>query len=219
MDLVTLGTILKNRIKECGYTQEDFAEKAGIGMSTLRKQINGTVAYRCDDLIKFAELLDCSYDYLLGYSSSTNRDCANIVDKTGLSEEAALALMDAQEKKNNDSNVFIQQIAKGMQDALNAMICDERFVYDMYLYIGCNNPLRDSVDKTVNKFIELNGYDLEETIKANLEPAMLALVMGDIAHVKDKLHKKILDEMRGDLKRVNEALDAIPTQTVVKANE
>lgn len=62
------GAILKNRIKEKGYTQAEFAYKAGISLASLKKYIRGTTVYRIDLLPEFAELLDCSFDYLLGYS-------------------------------------------------------------------------------------------------------------------------------------------------------
>ena len=66
MDMVTIGTILKKRIREKGYTQEEFCEKVGIGLSSLKKYMNGKVFYSIDTLDLFAKALNCSYDYLLG---------------------------------------------------------------------------------------------------------------------------------------------------------
>ena len=70
MNMVIIGTILKDRIKEKGYTQEEFCELVGIGLSSLKKYMNGKVFYSIDTLELFANALDCSYDYLLGKSKT-----------------------------------------------------------------------------------------------------------------------------------------------------
>ena len=58
MDMVTIGTVLKNRIREKGYTQEEFCEKVGIGLSSLKKYMNGKVFYSIDTLDLFAKALN-----------------------------------------------------------------------------------------------------------------------------------------------------------------
>lgn len=71
-----------------GYTQEEFAEKVGIGYSSLKKYISGKNAYTYEILDRFATELDCSYDYLLGKSKSPNREYHEITEQTRLSEKA-----------------------------------------------------------------------------------------------------------------------------------
>jgi len=83
-----IGAILKNLIKERGYTQEEFADEVGIGLSTLKKYINGQVSYSIDTLILFAEFFDCSYDYLLGKSLTPDRDKQDLKQATRLSDGA-----------------------------------------------------------------------------------------------------------------------------------
>lgn len=213
MDLVTLGTILKNRIKECGYTQEDFAEKAGIGMSTLRKQINGTVAYRCDDLIKYAELLDCSYDYLLGYSKSPKRESADIVDKTGIDNESVLKLI-ALKKRNKEIVAYEERI-----EVLNQIIQDDDFLLDMAMYLGASQPIRDTNKQIMSLLLanqtgESKNYFLDNTDKLWLYP-----LAQDMERIKIKLRPEMLEAMREDLERVKRNAEAIRTQSVIKADE
>ena len=57
MNMVIIGTILKDRIKEKGYTQEEFCELVGIGLSSLKKYMNGKVFYSIDTLELFANAL------------------------------------------------------------------------------------------------------------------------------------------------------------------
>ena len=224
MDLVTLGTILKNRIKECGYTQEDFAEKAGIGMSTLRKQINGTVAYRCDDLVKYAELLDCSYDYLLSYSNSPKRENADIVDKTGLTAEAVGNLVEVENLKkldyvSSEAKIKTIEFIECYQKLISIIICDENFLSDMLLYFGSNKPLQKQIDENINHLTKEDSNNIKSIIENNMDKLNLASLMGDIERIKMLLHPELLEKMKDDIKKVHRNLKAIPTQSVVKANE
>ena len=53
----TFGAVLKRRIKDMGYTQEEFADKVGIGHSTLKKYLSGKNLYDVELLLRFAEVL------------------------------------------------------------------------------------------------------------------------------------------------------------------
>lgn len=85
MNISTIGTILKKRIKEQGYTQEKFAEVCGIGISTLQKYMRGERIYKYDMLEVFADKLNCTYDYLLGKSEVPERKYMDARNETGLS--------------------------------------------------------------------------------------------------------------------------------------
>lgn len=82
------GAILKKRIKEMGYTQEKFAEVTGVRYGTLKKYLSGKSVYPIDLLQIFAEKLDCSYDYLMGYTVSPKREYQDLKDATRLSDKA-----------------------------------------------------------------------------------------------------------------------------------
>lgn len=64
MNMVTIGTILKDRIKEKGYTQEEFCELVGIGLSSLKKYMNGKVFYSIDKFVVFARSVLSTYEYI-----------------------------------------------------------------------------------------------------------------------------------------------------------
>ncbi len=79
LDKKRIGERLKNTIKEAGYTQKDFADTAGIALSTLKKYINGETYFTIDVLHIFSMLTECTYEYLLcqsdiKYPSYTNND-------------------------------------------------------------------------------------------------------------------------------------------------
>ena len=84
----TYGTILRKRIKEMGYTQQEFADKVPMPLATLKKYMSDRGTYSIDYLKRFGELLDCSYDYLMGVTVSPRRDIQDIKDATRLSDEA-----------------------------------------------------------------------------------------------------------------------------------
>lgn len=84
----TNGTILRKRIKEMGYTQQEFADKVPMPLATLKKYMSDRGMYSIDYLKRFSELLDCSYDYLMGATVSPRRDIQDIKDATRLSDEA-----------------------------------------------------------------------------------------------------------------------------------
>lgn len=213
MELVTYGTILKNRIKECGYTQEEFAEKSGIGLSTLRKQINGTIAYRYDDLIKYAELLDCSYDYLLGYSKSPNRESADIVDKTGLDDESSMRLMTMKER-SKEIIAYEEKIK-----VLNQIIQDDDFLLDMAMYLGASKPIRDTNKQIMSLMLANQKDNSQNYMLDNTDKLWLYPLAQDIERIKMKLRPELLEAMREDIERVKSNAEAIRTQAVVKANE
>ncbi len=84
----TYGTILRKRIKEMGYTQQEFADTVPMPLVTLKKYMSDRGTYSIDYLKRFSELLDCSYDYLMGATVSPRRDIQDIKDATRLSDEA-----------------------------------------------------------------------------------------------------------------------------------
>lgn len=52
-DLIKIGAILKLRIKELNFTQTEFAEKAGIGVSTLKSIFPDNCHIQLNFLINF----------------------------------------------------------------------------------------------------------------------------------------------------------------------
>lgn len=83
-----IGAILKDVIKDRGFTQEEFAEITGIGLSSLKKYMSGKVSYSVETLEMMADVLQCSYDYLLGKSHTPERELQDVKEATRLSDGA-----------------------------------------------------------------------------------------------------------------------------------
>ena len=90
--MVNKVAILKQRIKEMGYTQISFADKCEISISSLKKYMKNELPYSISHLELFSELLDCSTDYLLGKSETPKKEIQTLKEQTHLSDNALLAL-------------------------------------------------------------------------------------------------------------------------------
>lgn len=104
MEKSTVGDILRKRIKEQGFNQENFAEKAGISKKALVNYMSGKVAYNYELLEKFSELLECSYDYLLGLSKSPRQEYKEISNQIRLSDDALDVLTEYTKDYDTDIN-------------------------------------------------------------------------------------------------------------------
>ena len=63
---------IKQRKKECGYTNETLSEKSGISVGTLNKLLSGaTTDPKLSTLLVLAETFHCSIDELLGFEKET----------------------------------------------------------------------------------------------------------------------------------------------------
>lgn len=113
----TDGTILRKRIKEMGYTQQEFADKVPMPRATLKKYMSDRGMYSIDYLKRFGELLGCSYDYLMGATVSPRRDIQHIIIKTEVYETIAGYL---------NSDGLLKPIEDFVQNAMREVIGDEK---------------------------------------------------------------------------------------------
>ncbi|MBE6664573.1 MAG: helix-turn-helix transcriptional regulator [Ruminococcaceae bacterium] len=111
MKTTTIGSILKKRIKEKGYTQEDFAEECGIGLSTLGKYMRGERMYNYELLEIFAKKLDCTYDFLLGKSVVPEKKYQDARNETKLS----ITSIDNIKKLSEDKLAVIDLLLSDME--------------------------------------------------------------------------------------------------------
>ena len=85
-----------------GLSQEEFAEKLGTSVATIRKYEQGKgrkdAAYLISSL---ASALNVSADYLVGLSKSQHPDYNEITKKTGLNEHAIQTLIDLFKEDGN----------------------------------------------------------------------------------------------------------------------
>lgn len=64
--LTGIGKRLAQAREKAGYSQEILAEKAGCSVITISRWENGHTAMNVVDIIKVAQVLEISTDYLLG---------------------------------------------------------------------------------------------------------------------------------------------------------
>lgn len=63
-----ISEILKSLRLESGLTQKQLGQRLGIGQATITCYENGTREPHIMSLIAYADLFDCSVDYLVGRS-------------------------------------------------------------------------------------------------------------------------------------------------------
>lgn len=205
MEKLLIGNILRERMRKCGYTYETFAEEIGINESTIKRYAYGKRAYSYEHLIKFAEALNCSYDYLLGYSCSPEREYHEIKELTMLSDESIDTLCKWAKGAENDS--FYEYI----YDVLNEIICHKEFLADMLIYCTTNKVTMNMGSGIIEAMMKKNGFDTKsDTAKDYLrrieEKSKIMSLMTDIEEIKYKMSPELLDDMRNDIKRVNKSI-------------
>ena len=97
-----------------GMNQIEAAESLGQAVSTYNKWENAKNRPEIDTVIKIAQYYNCSVDYLVGIEDSPRRETADIVARTGLSDEAVKVLEENGIKVFNENQLedlknFIKQ--------------------------------------------------------------------------------------------------------------
>lgn len=75
-----LGENIKKARNLCGFTQEQLAKKAEIHRVNLAHFESGTKTPSLAVIVRIADELSCSIDWLLGRDSSTILPCPTISD-------------------------------------------------------------------------------------------------------------------------------------------
>ena len=196
MDMCTIGAILKNRIKEMGFTQEEFSEETGIGLSTLRKYMNGTTAYNYQVLEILSEKLDCSYNYLLGKSKSPREEFHNAVELTRLSEEAM-------EKISKYASVYdtefegrrfikcLDMIIR--KDGLFHFICD--FLISSKMVNSLYAMFSQSINQALQNIPKVKELGIEEDMKLNLESMHMIYIVSALKDLKAEMTPEFIAEL------------------------
>lgn len=197
MEKGIIGTILRNRIKEMNYTQEDFAEKAGISLSSLKKYMNGTTAYSYELMETFAELLDCSYDYLLGLSKSAKREFRDIREQIEFTDETLQKLTRYSKVFNTDYE------AKRYLTTLDIIIRSKGLVTCIADYLICSRYIEKMVSLT-NRLTEValteSGKFGEATMENNyilsVENQILISLISELKNAKQVVSPELLEEIK-----------------------
>ena len=103
---VAIARRLHDERKSAGLSLDEFSYQIGYSKPTVQRWEKGwekgTGENRIptmDQLIDLCAFYNCEPDYLLCVMDSKTREASNIVEATGLSEDAAYVLLDRQKKK------------------------------------------------------------------------------------------------------------------------
>lgn len=185
----TNGTILRKRIKEMGYTQQEFADKVPMPLATLKKYMSDRGMYSIDYLKRFGELLDCSYDYLMGATVSPRRDIQDIKDATRLSDEA-IDKIKRIVAKIDETDAINRMGAQNMIACLDIIIKTE--VYETIAgYLNSDGLLKPIEDFVQNAMCEVIG---DEKLPVKLDNVYALAVIQEL--------NKCKNEMKGNQKYV-----------------
>ncbi|MGN0156360.1 MAG: helix-turn-helix domain-containing protein [Lachnospiraceae bacterium] len=213
MEKVIIGERLGKRIKDMGYTQQKFAEMMGIRVDTLQSYIKGRNAYNYELLIEFAEKLDCSYDYLLGYSKSPKREYHEIAEQTRLSEKAIQKIVQyaSHYDDNFEARRFIMSLDMILcEDGAFNSICEyffaSKFVDKM------SKGLTDSMKNALYQNPSIKEIGMEQDLVLSLETQRMIEI---IAKLKD-LKMKLTPEFTAELKALDTEKDYQETMKKVE---
>lgn len=197
MDKATIGAILRDRIKEMGYSQQDFALEVGISLASLKKYMNGTTAYTYEVMEMLAVKLECSYDYLLGLSMSPVKEHHEIAEQTRLSEKAINKLVKYASHYDDefDARCYIKCLDMLLcEDGMFSSICDylisSRFVNDI------QNLLLGTIQNAINNSPVVKSLGIEEDKGISLETQQLINVICRLKDMKTKLTPEFIAELK-----------------------
>lgn len=216
MERAIIGAILKNRIHEMGYTQEEFAEKCGIGYASLKKYIKGQNVYNYELMEIFAENLNCSYDYLMGKSVSPKRKNQDISNATRLSDEAIETLKKYAKIYNKN------EIGKTFIETINVLIKSEELVEYLGIYLTANNQVKNEVSKynellvdmmesAININEEQNDiYDRDRFV--GVDDMFLILLVSKLKDAREMVDRELTNQTINKSKYVRETLSGLINQ-------
>lgn len=176
MQKATKGAILKHRIREMGYTQEEFSEVTGVAYSTLKKYLADKCPYDVDLLELFAEKLECSYDYLMGYSISPERELQSVKDATRLSDAAIRNL----QKYAKEYDKF--EYDRYTTDALSVLLEDEPFIDAVTQYVKPKKEMVEYYEMVKEAYKQQYEYEL----KIPLETANMMTIVNELSRIVHK---------------------------------
>ena len=197
MEKAIIGAILKKRIKEKNYTQEQFAEEVGVKYSTLKKYLSGKTSYSYELLLEFAEKLDCSVEYLLGLSKSPNPEYHEIAEQTRLSEKAIEKICKYAKVYDTEfeGNSFIR--------TLDMLVCEDGAISSIRDYLisyrmldVMNNLLINTVQEQINKSAVVMGMEIEEDKRISMETLMMINIVMKLKDLKTKLTPELLEDIK-----------------------
>lgn len=197
MERDKIGAILKSRIKEKGYTQEKFAEEVGVKHSTLKKYMYGKSTYSYELLLRFAEKLECSVDYLLGQSKSPIREHHEIAEQTRLSEKAIQKIV--KYARHYDYNFEAKRYIK----CLDLLICEDGAFPSLCDYLYASKSMQKYIESLINPMEmailespQIKEIDVPEDRKLSLETQYMNALLLAMKNLKNEVSEILIAELK-----------------------
>lgn len=160
--------ILKVRIKEMGYTQQEFADKIGIPYETFKNILRGSGKYTVELLEVFSRELDCSYDYLMGYSSTPYRDLQTVKDKINLSDETIRLLQNLTEQEDSSEKLAVFK-------TLDSLINDRVFMEYATAYLYSDETMK-LLDEAIFSYLEEADPEYERPSFSSVDSLLTGMI-------------------------------------------
>ena len=186
MEKALIGSILKKRISEMGYTQEEFAEIVGVRIETLKNYVQGRNYYPLDLLEVFSEKLECSYDYLLGYSKSPRRENHILAEELKLSDRAI-------ENIKLRARHHEEYIAKRWLDTVDILISDYYLIELVTEYFTLDRPMDKKLSEEIKRIYSLEGENVSFDFN---KITLIGLICSRLGELRGN------DEMKEELKAI-----------------
>ena len=175
-----IGERVQERRLKLGLTQKELAAKIneGIGLddsphTQISEWENGRKIPRTEALLRLCNALDCDIDYLLGEIDVPHRSTYDVMEQTGLDQEAVECLQNIRFYEHGDLGVIKGGLVAPTLAILSELIKSDGFLpmtNELALYLLCNvlpkskpNELVEiSVDERekFDKWISGIGYEI-----------------------------------------------------------
>lgn len=175
-----ITTNFRKRIKEKGYTREQFAGICGINEETLKKYLSKD-DYPTHWLKVFADKLDCTYDYLLGKSKVPERKYKDARNETRLSIESIDNL-----KKYNDNGVMFETI--------NVILENESVWKALALYM-VSDITQPVIEEKTNETLKKYNADNETDFLLNEIPTAKVTTQITLINALDNVKTNYVDKI------------------------
>lgn len=173
-----------------GWNASKLASKANISKSSISTYMSGDQCPSISLIVKLAEALEVSTDYLLGLSDleSPKEDLKTVYALTGLSDEAIIALKEIYDmSKQEDKEEKEFKPYKRTYNMINYLLANENR-YNLFIFLANYLFFRD---------IYREAFELQKNSKdKNIPAEQNVVILEDVQKVElDKLLYKIKEEL------------------------
>ena len=159
--------------------------------------MSGKNAYDYELLERFADKLDCSFDYLLGMSKSPRREFHEVTEQTHLSEQAIANIFKRAKyyEKEFEGRRYIKVLDLMLrEEKAFSSICD--FIIASKPMDAMNNFLMNGIERAFMSIPAFKEMDVVESKKIPLENLLMIQLVMSLKTLKDEITPDMLDELR-----------------------